>query len=157
MNSFISSSLSSRPRNWLLFGDVLGRLRMTSRSFRRLFPQINVQSVPEDEFYRQASLSQLLTCPDVLVSFRPDVRDPLELVEATPELAGMLGSSLEFVESRWNSLSTSPPPSHGPSVTFSCVPMLLPPQPQGAIEGNMLHNRTQSIESRGLKKLVFCC
>ncbi|XP_034470339.1 BCL-6 corepressor-like [Hippoglossus hippoglossus] len=149
--------LSQGPRNWLLFADVLGRLRMTSRSFRRLFPQINVQSVPEDEFYRQASLSQLLTGPDEreLVSFRPDVKDPLELVEATPELAGMLGSSLEFIESRWDSLSASPPPSPGPSVTFSCVPVLLPPQPQGAIEGNMLHNRTQSIESRGLKKLVF--
>lgn len=86
---------------------------MTSRSFRRLFPQLNVQSVPEDEFYRQAVLSQLLTAPDEqdLASFRPDVKDPLELVEATPELAAMLGSSLEFVDSRWDSLGASPPPS----------------------------------------------
>uniref|UniRef100_H3C5R1 BCL6 corepressor n=1 Tax=Tetraodon nigroviridis TaxID=99883 RepID=H3C5R1_TETNG len=95
----VQVSLSQGPRNWLLLSDVLGRLRMTSRSFRRLFPQLNVQSVPEDEFYRQASLSQLLTGPDEqeLASFRPDIKDPLELVEATPELAGMLGSSLEFV------------------------------------------------------------
>ncbi|XP_027866238.1 BCL-6 corepressor-like isoform X2 [Xiphophorus couchianus] len=106
-----------RPRNWLLLADVLGRLRMASRSFRRLFPQLNIQSVPEDEFYRQASLSQLLTGPDEqeLASFRPDVKDPLELVEATPELAGMLGSSLEFVDSRWDSLDVSPPPTPPPS------------------------------------------
>lgn len=84
---------------------------MTSRSFRRLFPQLNVQSIPEDEFYRQASLSQILTGPDEqeLASFRPDIKDPLELVEATPELAGMLGSSLEFVDTRWDSLEVSPP------------------------------------------------
>lgn len=89
---------------------------MTSRSFRRLFPQLNVQSIPEDEFYRQASLSQLLTGPDEqeLTSFRPDIKDPLELVEATPELAGMLGSSLEFVDTRWDSLEVSPPPTPSP-------------------------------------------
>ncbi|XP_032412008.1 BCL-6 corepressor-like isoform X2 [Xiphophorus hellerii] len=108
---------SQGPRNWLLLADVLGRLRMASRSFRRLFPQLNIQSVAEDEFYRQASLSQLLTGPDEqeLASFRPDVKDPLELVEATPELAGMLGSSLEFVDSRWDSLDVSPPPTPPPS------------------------------------------
>uniref|UniRef100_A0A1A7YGI9 BCL6 corepressor n=1 Tax=Iconisemion striatum TaxID=60296 RepID=A0A1A7YGI9_9TELE len=112
----IQVSLSQGPRNWLLLADVLGRLRMTSRSFRRLFPQLNMQSVPEDEFYRQASLSQLLTGPDEqeLASFRPDVKDLLELVEATPELAGMLGSSLEFVDSRWDSQEASPPPSPTP-------------------------------------------
>lgn len=89
---------------------------MTSRSFRRLFPQLNVQSIPEDEFYRQASLSQLLTGPDEqeLASFRPDIKDPLELVEATPELAGMLGSSLEFVDTRWDSLEVSPPQTPSP-------------------------------------------
>uniref|UniRef100_A0A665TC90 BCL-6 corepressor PCGF1 binding domain-containing protein n=1 Tax=Echeneis naucrates TaxID=173247 RepID=A0A665TC90_ECHNA len=96
----IQLNLTQGPRNWLLLSDVLGRLRMTSRSFRRLFPQLNVKTIPEDEFYRQASLSQLLTGPDEqeLASFRPDIKDPLELVEATPELAGMLGSSLEFVD-----------------------------------------------------------
>lgn len=84
---------------------------MTSRSFRRLFPQLNIQSIPEDEFYRQASLSQILTGPDEqeLAFFRPDIKDPLELVEATPELAGMLGSSLEFVDTRWDSVKVSPP------------------------------------------------
>lgn len=104
---------------------------MASRSFRRLFPQLNIQSIAEDEFYRQASLSQLLTGPDEqeLASFRPDVKDPLELVEATPELAGMLGSSLECVDSRWDSLDVSPPPTPPPSPgPPPCLTQSLPPQ-----------------------------
>lgn len=105
---------------------------MTSRSFRRLFPQLNIQSIPEDEFYQQASLSQLLTGPDEqeLASFRPNVRDPLELVEATPELAGMLGSSLECVDSRWDTLEASLPLTHPPSLSLpQCIiPPLLPQQ-----------------------------
>ncbi|CAJ1087434.1 BCL-6 corepressor-like [Xyrichtys novacula] len=156
-------SLSQGPRNWLLLSDVLGRLRITSRSFRRLFPQLNVQSIPEDEFYRQASLSQLLTGPDEqeLASFRPDVKDPLELVEATPELAGMLGSSLEFVDSRWDSLEASPPPTPPP------VPSHRPPRPaqhtqsllqqQGVIYANansVFRNRiVESSQCKGPKHL----
>lgn len=107
---------------------------MTSRSFRRLFPQLNVRSIGEDEFYRQARRSQLLTGPDEreLASFRPDVRDPLELVEATPELAGMLGSSLEFVHSRWDSLEASPPPTPPAGQRF---PPLLPPEARSAESG----------------------
>lgn len=139
---------------------------MTSRSFRRLFPQLNVQSIPEDEFYRQASLSQLLTGPDEqeLASFRPDVKDPLELVEATPELAGMLGSSLEFVDTRWDSLEASPPPtpSQLPSQRLTQrlaqrIPPSSPPQRQraeaGAKMNNVLHSRTaaESGQCRGLK------
>ncbi|KAM9334319.1 BCL-6 corepressor-like [Symphorus nematophorus] len=171
----IQVSLSQGPRNWLLLADVLGRLRMTSRSFRRLFPQLNVQSVREDEFYRQASLSQLLTGPDEqeLASFRPDIRDPLELVEATPELAGMLGSSLEFVDTRWDSLETSPPPtpppppSPRPSQRLSIrsphrIPPLLPRQRQGATDAgakvdNALKNRSgESGQFQGLKNLGCC-
>lgn len=94
-----------------------------------------MQSLPEDEFYRQASLSQLLTGPDEqeLSSFRPDIKDPLELVEATPELAGMLGSSLEFVDTRWDSLEASPPPTPSPSPPPSPrPPRHIPPStPQG--------------------------
>lgn len=105
---------------------------MTSRSFRRLFPQLNVQSIPEDEFYRQASLSQLLTGPDEqeLASFRSDIKDPLELVEATPELAGMLGSSLEFVDTRWDALEFSPPPMSSPPSSPKSPKGLLPRPPQ---------------------------
>lgn len=169
-------SLSSSLRNWLLLSDVLGRLRMTSRSFRRLFPQLNVQSIPEDEFYRQASLSQLLTGPDEqeLASFRPDVKDPLELVEATPELAGMLGSSLEFVDTRWDTLEGSPPPTPPPPPTPrpppsqrlllrppQRIPPLLPPQRQGATEAGakvditFQNKSTDSGQFQGPKTLGF--
>lgn len=141
---------------------------MTSRSFRRLFPQLNVQSVPEDEFYRQAVLSQLLTGPDEqeLSSFRPDVKDPLELVEATPELAGMLGSSLEFVDSHWDSLEGSPPPSPPPPPSPRLSPR--PPQrippllvQQGSTEAaakvhSVLQNRTvESGQCQGPKNMGY--
>lgn len=149
---------------------------MTSRSFRRLFPQLNVQSIPEDEFYRQASLSQLLTGPDEqeLASFRPDVKDPLELVEATPELAGMLGSSLEFVDTRWDSLEGSPPPTPPPPPTPrpppsqrlllrppQRIPPLLQPQSQAATEAGAevdvtLQNKSSdSGQFQGPKTLGF--
>ncbi|KAK2917273.1 BCL-6 corepressor-like isoform X1 [Channa argus] len=155
----IQVSLSQGPRNWLLLADVLGRLRMTSRSFRRLFPQLNIQSISEDEFYRQAILSQLLTGPDEqeLSSFRPDVKDPLELVEATPELAGMLGSSLEFVDSRWDSLEASPPPSPTTSQRPpQCIPLPLPRQLSteavAKVDG-AFQNRTGQCQ--GLKNLGY--
>lgn len=141
-------SPSCSPRNWLLLSDVLGRLRMTSRSFRRLFPQLNVQSIPEDEFYRQASLSQLLTGPDEqeLASFRPDIKDPLELVEATPELAGMLGSSLEFVDTRY--LESSPPPTPPP-------PLNLPPEqqlpPSSKTDGESQNTTVEPEQLQGLR------
>lgn len=139
---------------------------MTSRSFRRLFPQLNVQSTPEDEFYRQASLSQLLTGPDEqeLASFRPDIKDPLELVEATPELAGMLGSSLEFVDTRWDSLEASPPPTPSPPPSPrppQRIPSLLPPQQQGMIEtgakmvGALQNRSAESGQFRGIKNLEY--
>ncbi|XP_068612542.1 BCL-6 corepressor-like [Brachionichthys hirsutus] len=155
----IQVSPSQGPRNWLVLSDVLGRLRMTPRSFRRLFPQLNVQSVPEDEFYRQASLSQLLTGPDEqdLASFRPDLKDPLELVEATPELAGMLGSSLEFVDTRWDS-EASPPPS--PRLPRHAAPFL-PPQQQGAteaftqVENTLRNGSAESGQFQGLKNLGY--
>lgn len=126
---------------------------MTSRSFRRLFPQLNVQAIPEDEFYRQASLSQLLTGPDEqdLASFRPDIKDPLELIEATPELAGMLGSSLEFVDTRY--LESSPP------LTPPLPPLLyLPPElqqdPTEAISKPDSESQSRTVKSgqiQGLK------
>ncbi|KAM9328512.1 BCL-6 corepressor-like [Pholidichthys leucotaenia] len=154
----IQVSQSQGPRNWLLLSDVLGRLRMTSRSFRRLFPQLNVQCIPEDEFYRQASLSQLLTGPDEqeLASFRPDVKDPLELVEATPELAGMLGSSLEFVDSRWDSLEASPPLTPSPPPTskeWQYDPESLPPPPQEVDAGAKVDSVVQTKTKSGGQRL----
>lgn len=131
-----------------------------------------MQSVPEDEFYHQAVLSQLLTGPDEqeLSSFRPDIKDPLELVEATPELAGMLGSSLEFVDSHWDSLEGSPPPSPPPPPSPRPSPRLSPRPPQrippllvrqGSTEGaakvhSVLQNRTvESGQCQGPKNLGY--
>lgn len=125
---------------------------MTSRSFRRLFPQLNVQSIPEDEFYRQASLSQLLTGPDEqdLASFRPDIKDPLELIEATPELAGMLGSSLEFVDSRY--LESSPPLTPPPPPSLD-----LPPEqqqdPTKAISKTDSESQSRTVKSGQIQGL----
>ncbi|XP_034411659.1 BCL-6 corepressor-like [Cyclopterus lumpus] len=152
----IQVALSQGPRNWLLLADVLGRLRMTSRSFRRLFPQLNVRSVPEDVFYLQACRSQLLTGPDKqeLTFFRPDVKDSLELVEATPELAGMLGSSLEFVDTRWDSPEASPPPTPPPPPPPPTLPQSF--HPSLPPEADTKQSRfAESGLSQGFKTLGF--
>uniref|UniRef100_A0AAZ3PDK0 BCL-6 corepressor PCGF1 binding domain-containing protein n=1 Tax=Oncorhynchus tshawytscha TaxID=74940 RepID=A0AAZ3PDK0_ONCTS len=71
----IQVSLSQGPRNWLLLSDVLRRLRMSARSFRSSFPHMEVVTMAEAEFYRQASLSQLFSCPDELEGFQPDSKE----------------------------------------------------------------------------------
>ncbi|XP_046902238.1 LOW QUALITY PROTEIN: BCL-6 corepressor-like [Hypomesus transpacificus] len=98
----IQVSLSQGPRNWLLLSDVLQRLRISARSFRSTFPHLEVVTVAEAEFYRQASLSQLFSCPDELDAFQPDSKELLDLVEGSSELATMLGSSLECLDDHWD-------------------------------------------------------
>lgn len=56
----------------------------------------------EAEFYRQASLSQLFSCPDELEGFPPDSKELLDLVEGSAELAALLGSNLECLDDRWD-------------------------------------------------------
>ncbi|XP_064826521.1 LOW QUALITY PROTEIN: BCL-6 corepressor-like [Oncorhynchus masou masou] len=97
----IQLSLSQGPRNWLLLSDVLKRLRMSSRAFRAAFAHLEVATIAEAEFYKQASLSQLFSCPDELAAFLPDSKELLDLVETSSELAALLGSSLECLDSRW--------------------------------------------------------
>ncbi|KAJ8004071.1 hypothetical protein DPEC_G00154980 [Dallia pectoralis] len=97
----IQVSLSQGPRNWLLLSDVLKRLRMSSRAFRATFAHLEVATIAEAEFYKQASLSQLFSCPDELAAFLPDSKELLDLVETSSELAALLGSSLECLDSRW--------------------------------------------------------
>ncbi|KAI1899831.1 hypothetical protein AGOR_G00065810 [Albula goreensis] len=101
----IQVSLSQGPRNWLLLSDVLKRLRMSPSAFRAAFPHIDVATVAEAEFYRQASLSQLFSCPEELEGFTPDSKDLLDLVEISSELAALLGSSLECLDNRWDSVA----------------------------------------------------
>lgn len=98
----IQVSLSQGPRNWLLLSDVLRRLRMSARAFRQAFPHMEVVTVAEAEFYRQASLSQLFSCPEELEGFQPDSKDLLDLVEDSAELAALLGSSLECLDDHWD-------------------------------------------------------
>lgn len=98
----IQVSLSQGPRNWLLLSDVLRRLRMSGRSFRQAFPHMEVVTVAEAEFYRQASLSQLFSCPEELEGFHADSKDLLDLVEDSAELAALLGSTLECLDDRWD-------------------------------------------------------
>ncbi|XP_045555168.1 BCL-6 corepressor isoform X3 [Salmo salar] len=97
----IQLSLSQGPRNWLLLSDVLKRLRMSSRAFRAAFAHLEVATIAEAEFYKQASLSQLFLCPDELAAFLPDSKELLDLVETSSELAALLGSSLECLDNRW--------------------------------------------------------
>uniref|UniRef100_A0A8D2ZJR8 BCL-6 corepressor n=1 Tax=Scophthalmus maximus TaxID=52904 RepID=A0A8D2ZJR8_SCOMX len=98
----IQVSLSQGPRNWLLLSDVLRRLRMSARGFRQTFPHMEVVTVAEAEFYQQASLSQLFSCPEELEGFHPDSKELLDLVEDSAELAALLGSTLEFLDDRWD-------------------------------------------------------
>ncbi|XP_077473044.1 BCL-6 corepressor isoform X2 [Stigmatopora argus] len=97
----IQVSVSHGPRNWLLLSDVLRRLCMSARGFRQAFPHMEVVTVSEAEFYRQASLSQLFSCPEELEGFQPDSKELLDLVEDSGELAALLGSTLECLDDRW--------------------------------------------------------
>lgn len=94
-----------RPRNWLLLSDVLKRLKMSARTFRATFTHIEVVTIAEAEFYKQASLSQLFSCPEELEGFMPDSKELLDLVEISAELVALLGSSLECLDDRWEPAS----------------------------------------------------
>ncbi|XP_062386481.1 BCL-6 corepressor-like [Sardina pilchardus] len=100
----IQVSLSQGPRNWLLLSDVLKRLKMSARAFRATFTHIEVATIAEAEFYKQASLSQLFCCPEELDAFLPDSKELLDLVEISGELVALLGSSLECVDDCWEPL-----------------------------------------------------
>ncbi|KAG2456788.1 BCOR protein, partial [Polypterus senegalus] len=97
----IQVSLSQGPRNWLLLSDVLKRLKMTPRAFRSSFSHIEVATISEAEFYKQASLSQLFSCTEDLEPFVPDSKELLDLVEFSSELSGLLGSTLECLDNKW--------------------------------------------------------
>ncbi|KAK3528438.1 hypothetical protein QTP86_034542, partial [Hemibagrus guttatus] len=98
----IQVSLSQGPRNWLLLSDVLKRLKMSARTFRSTFSHIEVVTIAEAEFYKQVSLSPLFSCPEELDGFLPDSKELLDLVEISAELAALLGSSLEYLDNRWD-------------------------------------------------------
>lgn len=91
------SFLWCRPRNWLLLSDTLKKLKMSSRIFRCNFPNVEIVTIAEAEFYRQVSASLLFSCPKDLESFNPESKELLDLVEFTNELQTLLGSSMEWL------------------------------------------------------------
>ncbi|XP_043850300.1 BCL-6 corepressor isoform X5 [Dromiciops gliroides] len=93
----IQVSLSQGPRNWLLLSDVVKKLKMSSRIFRCNFPNVEIVTIAEAEFYKQTSLSQLFSCPKDLEVFNPESKELLDLVEFTTELQNLLGSSIEWL------------------------------------------------------------
>ncbi|XP_055657884.1 BCL-6 corepressor isoform X5 [Falco peregrinus] len=93
----IQVCLSQGPRNWLLLSDVVKRLKMSSRIFRCNFPNLEVVTITEAEFYKQTSLSQLFSCAMDLEAFNPESKELLDLVEFTSELKTLLGSSLHWL------------------------------------------------------------
>ncbi|XP_061128352.1 uncharacterized protein LOC133150075 isoform X3 [Syngnathus typhle] len=119
-------SPSTGPRNWLLLRDVLACLRMTPDAFRRHFPHLEVRAIPQAEFYCQTSLSHLWHHPAKQASSQPLTNDLLELVEATPKMAAMLGSPLKFMDSQ---MLPEPAPSPGPAplLSSSSTGSVLPP------------------------------
>ncbi|XP_077462512.1 uncharacterized protein LOC144078192 isoform X2 [Stigmatopora argus] len=116
-------SPSVGPRNWLLLTDVLNRLQMSPRTFRRLLPHLQVSTISEAAFSCQTTPSQIWTNT---ASFTPDAENLLNLVEATPELAAVLGSSLEFVDDREQTEPSPSPPSPAPPISA--------PIPKAAVE-----------------------
>uniref|UniRef100_A0A674IT03 Uncharacterized protein n=1 Tax=Terrapene triunguis TaxID=2587831 RepID=A0A674IT03_9SAUR len=101
----IQVSLSQGPRNWLLLSDIVKRLKMSSRIFRCNFPNVEVVTITEAEFYKQTSLSQLFSCAKDLEAFNPESKELLDLVEFTSELQTLLGSSLEWLHPDDDNLS----------------------------------------------------
>ncbi|XP_074390645.1 BCL-6 corepressor isoform X5 [Zonotrichia albicollis] len=93
----IQVCLSQGPRNWLLLSDVVKRLKMSSRIFRCNFPNLEVVTITEAEFYKQTSLSQLFSCATDLEAFNPESKELLDLVEFTSELKTLLGSELHWL------------------------------------------------------------
>ncbi|XP_074915785.1 BCL-6 corepressor isoform X6 [Chelonoidis abingdonii] len=101
----IQVSLSQGPRNWVLLSDIVKRLKMSSRIFRCNFPNVEVVTITEAEFYKQMSLSQLFSCAKDLEAFNPESKELLDLVEFTSELQTLLGSSLEWLHPDDDNLS----------------------------------------------------
>ena len=91
------SFLFCRARNWFLLSDVLKKLKMSSSIFRCNFPNIEIITISEAEFYRQVSASFLYSCSKELDAFNPESRELLDLVEFTNELQTLLGSSMKLL------------------------------------------------------------
>lgn len=70
---------------------------MSSRIFRCNFPNVEIVTIAEAEFYRQVSASLLFSCSKDLEAFNPESKELLDLVEFTNELQTLLGSTMEWL------------------------------------------------------------
>ncbi|KAM8752992.1 BCL-6 corepressor isoform 4-T7 [Rhynchonycteris naso] len=93
----IQVSVAQGPRNWLLLSDVLKKLKMSSRIFRCNFPNVEIVTIAEAEFYRQVSASLLFSCSKDLEAFNSESKELLDLVEFTSEIQTLLGSTMEWL------------------------------------------------------------
>ncbi|XP_014444683.1 BCL-6 corepressor-like [Tupaia chinensis] len=93
----IQVSLSQRSQNWLLLSDVLKKLQMSSCRFRRNFPNLEIVTIAEAEFYRQVSTNILFSCTKELEAFDPESKNLLDLVEYSNDLKFILGSTVEYL------------------------------------------------------------
>ena len=88
-----------------MLSDVLKKLKMSSRIFRCNFPNVEIVTIAEAEFYRQVASSQLLTPAErpggVDGTSAPGSSETVELVRYEVELLRLLGSEVEFQP--WNS------------------------------------------------------
>lgn len=89
-----------RARNWFLLSDVLKKLKMSSCIFRCSFPNLEIITITEAEFYRQVSASFLYSWSKDLEAFNPESQELVDLVEFTIELQTLLGSSVEWLNPR---------------------------------------------------------
>ncbi|XP_043913461.1 BCL-6 corepressor-like protein 1 isoform X4 [Protopterus annectens] len=93
----VQASVSHGPCNWFLLAEVLKRLKVSSRIFQARFPQFEVVSITESEFYRQASYSQVQQPPEDIHVSDAEEGGAVELVRYMPELLKLLGSTVEFL------------------------------------------------------------
>ncbi|XP_004416786.1 PREDICTED: BCL-6 corepressor-like [Odobenus rosmarus divergens] len=93
----IQVSVYQGARNWFLLSDVLKKLKMSSCIFRCNFPNLEIITITEAEFYRQVSASFLYSSSKDLEAFNPESKELLVLVEITNELQTLLGSSIEWL------------------------------------------------------------
>ncbi|XP_067313441.1 BCL-6 corepressor-like protein 1 [Pseudorasbora parva] len=95
----VQVSLTQGFCNWFLMADVLKRLKMSARIFRARYPHFEVVSIAQAELWKQITISQTCTAPDVLQpGDDEDGEEAVELVRCVPELQELLGSTIQILQ-----------------------------------------------------------
>lgn len=93
----VQASLTHGPCNWLVLSEVLRRLKMSVRIFQSRYPQFEIVTITEVEFYKQVTTSQVHSQLGNLQFCSMDGRMSLELVRCVPELLDLIGSTVELL------------------------------------------------------------